>query len=223
MTERRSWQSEADRLGKADPDDPTAWFERLWASAAGGDVTTPWDHDDPHPVLAAWTAAHASEDRRPAADRTAVVVGCGLGADAEHLARLGYDTTAFDVSPSAVAAARERHPDSRVRYAVGNLLDLPTGWVGAFDLVVEVYTVQAVSRDVRPAMTAGVRTLVAPAGTLLVVQLGTEQVADDGPPWPLTRAEVEAFGQDGLSPLAVDALPGPPGRPWTWRAELRRG
>ena len=59
MVTPRSWQSETARLGNADPDDPTGWFERLWASAREGDVTTPWDHDDPHPALASWTAPDA--------------------------------------------------------------------------------------------------------------------------------------------------------------------
>lgn len=110
MVTPRSWQSETARLSNADPDDPTGWFERLWASAREGDVTTPWDHDDPHPALASWTAPGALGPDGP---RRAVVVGCGLGADAEHLARLGYETTAFDISPTAVAAARDRHPGPR--------------------------------------------------------------------------------------------------------------
>jgi hypothetical protein len=55
MAEPRSWQSETARLGNADPSHPTGWFERLWASAKDGDVTMPWDRDDPHPALASWT------------------------------------------------------------------------------------------------------------------------------------------------------------------------
>ena len=218
MVTPRSWQSETARLGNADPDDPTGWFERLWASAREGDVTTPWDHDDPHPALASWTAPDALGPDGP---RRAVVVGCGLGADAEHLARLGYETTAFDISPTAVAAARDRHPGSRVTYAVGDLLDLPRAWTRAFDLVVEIYTVQAVNRSVRAELTAGVRELAAPGGTLLVVQAVGESADDDGPPWPLTRPEIEAFGLDGLSAVSIDqvAIPGPR---QVWRAEFRR-
>ncbi|MBD5784688.1 class I SAM-dependent methyltransferase [Cellulosimicrobium terreum] len=217
MAEPRPWQTEADRLGNVDPTDPTGWFDRLWTSARAGDVTTPWDHDDPHPALADWTAAPDRDTRTEG--RTAVVVGCGLGADAEHLARSGYTTTAFDISPAAVDAARERHPGSPVTYAVGDLLDLPREWRGAFDLVVEIYTVQAVNRSVRDDLTAGVVSLVAPGGTLLVVQFAADQEDDDGPPWPLTRAEIEAFGRDGLTAVSTEVLPG---RRATWRAELRR-
>ncbi len=210
MGERRRWQPEADRLGNADPSDPTGWFERLWSAAGRGDVAVPWDHDDPHPVLAAWL-----DDRGPSpASRNAVVVGCGLGADAEHLARLGWTTTAFDVSPSAVAAARARHPGSAVTYAAADLIDLPPAWVGAFDLVVEIYTVQAVNRTVRAELTAGVRSLVASGGTLLVVESVDHGDDDGGPPWSLTRAEIDAFAADGLAAVSVDELPveDPPGR-----------
>lgn len=218
MPEPRSWQSETARLGNADPSDPTAWFERLWASAEHGDITTPWDRDAPHPALASWPGATAAGTGR------AVVVGCGLGADAEHLSRLGHRTTAFDISPSAIAAARERHPGSTVRYAVGDLLELPREWVGAFDLVVEIYTVQAVHPSVRDGLTAGVRSLVAPGGTLLVVQAIADPDEAGGPPWPLDRDEIEAFGRDGLEAQSIEQLPaaGAPSRLGVWRAVFRR-
>jgi len=49
--------------------------------------------------------------RRETGDRA----GCGLGADAEYLAGLGFTTTAFDVSPppsGSPAAATRTHPSS---------------------------------------------------------------------------------------------------------------
>lgn len=215
----RTWQSETARLGNADPADPTGWFEQLWARAEAGEITVPWDRDDPHPLLAEWSASAGD-----LTGRRAVVVGCGLGADAEHLSRLGCTTTAFDISPSAVGAARERHPGSQVTYAVADLLDLPTSWRGAFDLVVEIFTVQAAHRSIRTELTRGVRSLVAPGGTLLAVQAVQRAGDDAGPPWPLTRAEMEAFADGpGLRLATLDEVPGAPGRAGLWRAEVRRG
>jgi SAM-dependent methyltransferase len=184
----------------------------------------PWDRDEPHPALASWSGAPAPGTATGTATGTAVVVGCGLGADAEHLARLGYETTAFDISPTAVAAAHGRNAGSPVSYAVGDLLALPPQWTGAFDLVVEIYTVQAVNRSVRDELTAGVRSLVAPGGTLLAVQAIGEQGDEEGPPWPLTRPEIEAFGKGCLSPVLIEELkvPGAPSRAGVWRAEFRR-
>ena len=41
----------------------------------------------------------------------ALVVGCGLGDDAVLLAGLGWKVTAFDLSPSAVKWAAEKHEE----------------------------------------------------------------------------------------------------------------
>jgi SAM-dependent methyltransferase len=71
------------------------------------------------------------------AGRSAVVVGCGFGRDAEHLAGLGFRTVAFDISPTAVRAARERHPDPPVRHQTADLPDPPTDWRPGLDLVLE--------------------------------------------------------------------------------------
>src|SRR5215472_10485502 len=55
----------------------------------------------------------------------ALVVGCGLGDDAEELARLGMQVVAFDVASAAVESARRRFPASTVRYEVADLLAPP--------------------------------------------------------------------------------------------------
>ena len=92
---------QADRLAAVAVDEgrPTTWFDQLYSAAVAGEVAMPWDRTEPNALLLAWL------DGRPApgADTPAVVVGCGLGADAALLARTGYRTTAFDVSPTAVA------------------------------------------------------------------------------------------------------------------------
>ena len=66
-----------------------------------------------------------------------MVVGCGLGGDAEFLARLGFAVVGFDFSAPAIEAARALNPTSTVDYEVADLLALPAGWLAGFDLVVE--------------------------------------------------------------------------------------
>lgn len=196
--------------------DPTGWFQRLYSAAERGEAIVPWDHDEPHPHLVAWAAARELRGD----GRRALVTGSGLGHDAELLAGLGFETTAFDVSAAAVAAARRRYPQSAVRYEVADLLDPPASWAGAFDLVVEIITVQALPDPPRAAAIARVGPLVAPGGTLLVIS-GAREAADgpvDGPPWPLTRAEVEAFAASArLRTVRIEDLGG---RPRYWRAEF---
>ncbi len=85
-------------------------------------------------VRNSWSGAEAQD--LAGAGREALVVGCGYGADAEYLALLGFHTTAFDFAPAAIAAARRKHPDTRVTSLVADVLNLPREWQGRFDLVI---------------------------------------------------------------------------------------
>jgi ubiquinone/menaquinone biosynthesis C-methylase UbiE len=213
---------DATRLSRASlaAGDPTGWFERLYAEAQTGDAIVPWDRAAPHPLLVQW----AQERGLEGAGRPALVVGSGPGHDAEYLAGLGFATTAFDISETAIAAAQARFPDSRVAYRTANLLDLPAEWDSAFDLVVEIMTVQALPDPPRATAIAHLSPLVAPGGTLFAVALAHgDGVDEQGPPWPLTRAEIDAFAGDRLTPVAIEqtALPGQEQAGW-WRAELHR-
>jgi SAM-dependent methyltransferase len=199
--------------------DPTGWFEPLYRAAEAGEATVPWDDHAASPLLVSWSRGLEGRGRR------AIVVGCGLGDDAEHVASLGFRTVAFDIAPTAIAGARRRFPGSAVEYVVADLLDLPEEWRFAFDLVVEHITVQALPESVRPAAIACVASLVAPGGTLLVISgARSEGEPADGPPWPLPRAEVEAFATGGVEVVAIEELAAGPERPWSrsWRAEFRR-
>lgn len=191
---------------------PTAWFDRLYAAGVRGDTAMPWDRAAPNPLLVDWVG------ERPAGSGRAVVVGSGLGRDAEFVGSLGWDTTAFDVSETAIATARQRFPGSPVHYVVADLLTLPPEWSRAFELVVESYTVQALPVRLRERATAAIRDLVAPGGTLMTIYVVREDDAPppDGPPWPLTRAEVEAYATDGLSVVRLDR------DAMRWLAEFRR-
>lgn len=199
-------------------EDPTGWFEKLYAAADAGAAVVPWDREAPHPLIAGWTEA----TRVDGAGRSALVVGSGLGADAEHFARLGFDTTAFDVAPTAIETARRRFPDSRVRYLVADLLDPPAEWREAFDLVIESLTVQSLPDPPRADAIARVGGMVAPGGTLLVVATAREEGASaSGPPWPLTRAEIDSFATADLQPIRVEDIR-ESDVPRRWRAEFRR-
>jgi SAM-dependent methyltransferase len=221
VTYEQEWDDLADELGVAAVADgePTRWYDELWSAAGRGDVALPWDRTDPHPVLAAWVAEHG-----PGEGATAVVVGCGLGADSEHLAAHGWRTVAFDISPAAVAVVRDRYPDSAVDYREGDLLDPTEDLVGAFDLVVEIYTLQALHPSLRDRAVAGVHRLMAPGGTALVVQVvrRDDEPVTAEPPWTLTRAEMEAVASGEVRLESLDEVL-PPGRvDPLWRMVLTR-
>jgi SAM-dependent methyltransferase len=202
----RDWSERADELA-ADAiaaGEPTAWFERLYAEGVDGSTRLAWDREVANPLLIRWFDGHP--ELRDGAGKQAVVVGAGLGADAAYLAGLGYETTAFDVSPTAVRLAGDRVPG--VHFQTADLFDLPTDWQRSFDLVVEIYTVQSLPRSHRSQAVAAVRDLVAPGGTACVIQafLARGASADDGPPWPLTRDEMDQFADDGLQGVDLEPV-----------------
>jgi hypothetical protein len=204
----------AEVTGRPDPDEfsrdlaqeslrggsPTDWFERLYVAAGDGEVDVPWDRGEAHPLLVEWL------DARPSPAGSAVVVGFGRGYDAELLAARGSAVTAFEISPTAVSQARAAYPSTGVDY-----------------LVVEIMTVQAMPRGVCAEAIAGIRSLVAPGGTLVGIGgVGTGEPVD-GPPWPLDRVEMESFGSDGLRLVRLETLDSPVvAGAQRWRGEWQR-
>ena len=171
----------------------TGWFEPLYNAAAGDAEKVPWADEKPNKWLVEWL-----DEQSVSGQGTAMVVGCGLGDDAEELVRRGFEVTAFDVAPTAIDWAKSRFPESSVDYRVLNLFELPAT-IGTHDFVFEAYTLQALPMAVRSVAVQAVASLVAPGGELLVVCRGSESNEGlEGPPWPLTRAELAGFRGAGL-------------------------
>ena len=197
--------------------DPTGWFEPLYAAAAAGEAEVPWDRGEPRALLVEWAAMRGVRGE----GRRALVVGCGLGWDAELFASLGFAVVAFDVSETGIRMAREAHPGSAVEYRVADLLSLPAEWQGGFDLVVESLTIQAMPPGVHEQALAAVCACVAPGGSLILVASAAEEdEAFDGPPWPLTRRELDRT-PTGIHPRYFEHLAGREAA--YWRAEFSRG
>ena len=137
--------------------------------------------------------------------RTALVIGCGLGDDAEALAKLGFQVTAFDISTTAIAWCHERFPNSSVNYLVADLLTLDTQWHRKFDLVLELRTIQALPVEMRSQVINCITPLVANRGTLLVItRIRDNDSIPDGPPWALSDKELTEFIQLGLQEVRRD-------------------
>lgn len=212
------WEDTANRLADAAVADgePSRWFDELYSAGERGEISMPWDRGKANGLITEWG------DRREGTGARGLVIGCGLGRDSEYLATRGYAVTAIDVAPTAIRTAQERHPDSTVHYRVADLLNPPAELLGAFDLVVESYTVQALPPSVRAEATAAVAAMVAPGGTLLVIAM---VLADDepvtGPPWKMSRANIDAFAAHGLYPVRVEEVDSESGYRH-WRAEFHR-
>jgi SAM-dependent methyltransferase len=180
---------------------PSGWFESLYTQAQGNPDRIPWAYLHPHPYLIDWL----DHCLPPGQDRTALVIGCGLGDDAETLAERGFHVTAFDISPTAIAWCQQRFPQSTVTYTVADLFQLDPTWRRHFDLVFECRTIQALPLSVRRDAIAAITPLVSQTGTLLVLTNYRETEAPpDGPPWPLSDQELAYFQQMGLQEVRRD-------------------
>ncbi len=175
--------------------DAKGWFEALYAQAEGEAGIIPWADLAPNPNLTAWMDANEVDGK----GQKALKIGCGLGDDAEELALRGFETTAFDISATAVDWCARRFPDSRVNYLAADLFDAPDDWRGAFDLVLESYTLQVLPPAMRTEAMRRIADFVGDGGSLLVIARGREPDEPEGKmPWPLTRAELASFQTHGL-------------------------
>ena len=184
-----------------DKQDPSGWFEPLYAAAEGNTAQVPWAKNQAHPYLQQWLKKYPPQTT----GKSALVVGCGLGDDAELLASIGYQVTAFDISSTAIAWCKQRFPESEVNYLVADLFNLNPAWQHKFDFVFECRTVQALPLEVRSQVIKVISNLVAKQGTLLVVtRHRPDNTIPEGPPWALSTAELAQFIESGLTEVKCD-------------------
>ena len=198
--------------------DPLGWFEALYAE---GDVSKiPWADQKVNPNFEEWLVRKKLHGE----GKRALKVGCGLGDDAERLAELSFKVTAFDISPAAVGWCKKRFPRTKVKYLVQDLFDSPSEWRGAFDFVLESYTLQVLPPDLRGRAIQRISGFVAPGGSLLVIARGRKPEEPPGEmPWPLVRKELKSFEVPGLQEVNFEEYldkEDPPVR--RFRAEYRR-
>lgn len=182
--------------------DPTGWFEELYSQAKGDLTQIPWANLTVNPHLASWLAQNNLE----VSGKKALVVGCGLGDDAEALSKMGFNVTGFDISPSAISWCKKRFPDTSVSYVVADALKLETAWKNSFDLIVEAYTLQALPESLRQQIMSTIANYLAPEGMLLIICRGRniDQEAGTSPPWALTREELSWLEQLGLRKVSFE-------------------
>ena len=189
----------------AERGDATGWFDALYKEAKGDNEKIPWADLEPNKYFRAW----AERTNLKGNGRNALVIGCGLGDDAVYLDDLGFDVSAFDISPTAIEWAKRLHGERNIEFEVADLFEPFRGWIGAFDFVLEVYTIQPLPLEMRERAIDSVAAFVAPGGELVVVSRGRE---DDEPieeiPWPLSREDLSRFDANGLNQTHFEIMQG---------------
>jgi SAM-dependent methyltransferase len=181
--------------------DALGWFDEVYAAAQEDMSAIPWADARPNPSLLQWLERGSSGG----GGQGALVVGCGLGDDAEELSRRSFAVTAFDISPASIDWCRKRFHESSVDYRVADLFQAPAEWQARFDFIFEAYTLQSMPTELRLLAMESIARFLAPGGVLLVVARGRDpQEPDKGPPWPLTKAQLETFTDCGLILLSFE-------------------
>ncbi len=181
--------------------DPTGWFDVLYKEAEEGKSVVPWADRGANPGLLEFSSSHPQVTE----GKKALVIACGLGDDAEQLRAWGFDTSAFDISETAIQMARKRFPQSEVNYRVADLFKPPAEWKRMFDFVFEANTVQALPAEIRAEAIRRIAAFVRPGGKVLAIVRGRESDEPEGElPWPLTRAEMNEFVLAGLTEVTFE-------------------
>ena len=170
------------------------FFEGVYQNAKENLSSIPWARLAPNPYLEQFL-----KEEGPVVGKKALVIGCGLGDDAVALAKMGYDTVAIDIAPSAIDLAIERFPQSGICFLPQDIFALGHS-TERYDFIYEGLTIQSLPRSERKNLVKIISNLVARDGKLLVYAHGQEDEDDlGGPPWPLYRREFDWFIDKGFS------------------------
>jgi SAM-dependent methyltransferase len=122
---------------------------------------------------------------------------------------LGFKVTAFDISETAIEWAKKLHAETDIDFHAADLFVPPRGWLGGFEFVLEVYTIQPLPLEMRAKVIDSIAHFVAENGKLVVVTRGRED--DEQPlelPWALSRRDLSRFESNGLKQTHFEEMPG---------------
>jgi len=142
---------------------------------------TPWDKGQPSPPLVEWLASNTLVGR-------VLVPGCGVGHDVAHLVSLGIDAYGLDIAPTAVARAKERHPQLAERVVCADLFEFR----GQYDAIVEHTCLCALPPEWRIKYRDAVAALLKPGGLLVGVFFINPEMdpGETGPPFGISMDEL---------------------------------
>ncbi len=186
-------------------DNPTGWFDSIYTDAQGDYKAVFWSDLEPSPYLIKWLKENLNFSKQ----KKAIVVGCGLGDDAEALSEYGYEVIGFDISKEAIKLCKKRYPNSKVTYLVADLFDYDKSWLQNFDVVYECNTIQVLPGKYRVQARKAISSLLKKQGHALVsCRSRNKGEKENDIPLPLDYDEINKFVHDDkleeISFLAYD-------------------
>lgn len=163
-----------------------------WDAAYQRDEPPPWDIGRPQSAVVA--LAESGLIRGDVFD-----AGCGTGEHTLLAASLGATAYGVDLSPSAIARAREKAAERGLaaRFDSGDLLSIPLQ-PSAYDTVLDSGVFHSFDDEDR-ARYAGVLTRIARPDAVLCLMCFSERQGGDWGPRRVTEAELRASFADGWS------------------------
>lgn len=159
----------------------------------------PWDFGGVPAALVRFLAAH------PGAGRHALIPGCGSGYEIAAFAVAGWDVTAIDFSPPAIAQARTRlGPALADRVLPGDFFTHAFS-AAPFDLVYERTFLCALPPDLWSRIAARTAALLKRGGALAGIYYFGDK--EDGPPFGLAPGEAEKLFARDFALITDAAVP----------------
>ena len=119
--------------------------------------------------------------------------GCGSGYDVRALSTQENHVLGIDLAPFAIAKANTFPRVGHEEYQLADLFALPAAWDGRFDVVFEHTCFCAIDPARREDYVAAVARVLKPGGRLVAIFFLNPEIDDEGPPFPVTVAELDNF------------------------------
>ena len=150
-------------------------------------TTPPWDVGRPQPAFV--ELVKTGELNRG----NVLDVGCGTGENALYLAEKEFSVTGVDLTNRAIAAARAKAAERRLRvdFREGNALSLDFK-EGVFDNVIDSGLFHIFPDDDRPVYAREVARVLARGGKYFMLCFSEKEPTNWGGPRRVTRNEIEA-------------------------------
>lgn len=180
------------------------WFEEVYTHMKNSDLIAPWCSNEANEHL----INYFQNSDENITNKKALCVGCGIGDDAQFLSGIGFETTAFDISKTAIELCKKRFENSDVNYLVDDLLNPKNIIKEKYDFIFELLTLQSIPMGTQDKAMKNISSLLNEQGKLLVICFLRKdgQAQNKVPPYAFRKEELSTFIESGLKEISCDIL-----------------